>query len=59
MTDKNKSTPPARRDDRKQLNEERDGRFRESVRDRPYTVMPRDPAPPPGPRPPAKTSDKK
>lgn len=51
------SKPPAHDDGNKRLQEQVE-RFRESVRDRPREVSPRDPAPPAPPRPPIKRSEK-
>lgn len=51
------SKPPMRDDGNKRLHEDVE-RFRESVRDRPREVAPRDPAPPAPPRPPWKRSEK-
>ena len=51
------SKSPGQGDGNKRLNEDVE-RFRESVRDRPREVAPRDPAPPAPPRPPTKRSDK-
>jgi len=51
------SKPPSRDDGNKRLHEDVE-RFRESVRDRPREVAPRDPAPPEPPRPPLKRSEK-